>query len=264
MLRWGHMTEHNQESQAFTSAPVHTTSVLRSPITLLQDAWGIYTARFTTLLGISIIPELFTVIASMIGVFSFTESFQTAILAKEFNIAMMGPLTGMLILVVLAVTILIWAYAALLSAVTDPAARMGVVEAYRKGWSLLGSYVWINILTGLIVVVGFVLLLIPGIIVSVWFLFPSYVLAVEGVRGADALQKSKSYVQGHWWAVFGRLCAIYLAYFILFLVVGNIDSTLAAPVDFASMIVDLFAFPFLTVYMFLLYQDLKGLSTVSQ
>jgi len=55
------------------------------------------------------------------------------------------------------------------------------------------------ILNVLIVLGGFILLIIPGIIFSIWFIFAIYSIAIDNNNNAiDALKKSKALVQGRW------------------------------------------------------------------
>lgn len=87
-------------------------------------------------------------------------------------------------------------------------------------WSAIGAM----ILSGLAILGGFILLIIPGIIFSIWFAFSSYAAVIDGHKAGAALSYSKSLVRGRWFEVFWRLfvpglfvAALYLA---LDLVVG--------------------------------------------
>lgn len=69
------------------------------------------------------------------------------------------------------------------------------------------------------VAVGFVLLVIPGLFLSIRWYFNAQSVVVDGRRGTDALKASGELVQGSWWRVFGTLlllgiCAGFVGYFI--------------------------------------------------
>lgn len=49
---------------------------------------------------------------------------------------------------------------------------------------------------------GFLLFIIPGIIFIIWFLSGQYVLVSEDLRGFNALLRSKQLIQGNWWRIF--------------------------------------------------------------
>jgi hypothetical protein len=79
-------------------------------------------------------------------------------------------------------------------------------------WSRLGRLVIPLILTGLLVVltiiVGLVLLIIPGILFFVWFSLSSQALVMEDKRYTSAMGRSRQLVKGSWWRVFGILLVI--------------------------------------------------------
>lgn len=73
------------------------------------------------------------------------------------------------------------------------------------------KYLWPLIITGLLTVLivmgGTLMLLIPGIIFSLWYGFSSYAVMLDDKKGMEALNYSKSLVKGRWWGVFWRLLA---------------------------------------------------------
>jgi hypothetical protein len=90
--------------------------------------------------------------------------------------------------------------------------------ARRHFWSVL----WISILTGLVVWGGFVLLLVPGIIMATYIALSQIVLVTEGNKGISALMRSRELVYGNWLAVFGRMAGVQLVYFGIMVVIGII------------------------------------------
>ena len=76
---------------------------------------------------------------------------------------------------------------------------------YTESWRDTAPFLWISILMGLIIMAGTILLVIPGLIFTIWYLFSLYIFAVEGKRGYSALQRSKELVQGKFWAIVWRL-----------------------------------------------------------
>jgi Flp pilus assembly protein TadD len=107
--------------------------------------------------------------------------------------------------------------------------------------------VWLGALTGLIVTGAYLLLVIPGVIFTVWFFFAPFVFIEEDVRGMNALLKSKEYVRGRWFGVCVRLIAIWLIL------------ALISSIPIAGQVLALFLIPFGFIYTFLMYKDLKAL-----
>ncbi len=61
------------------------------------------------------------------------------------------------------------------------------------------------ILSFLIIFGGMILLIIPGIIFSIWYAFVYYAVIFEEKAGITALRFSRNMVRNRWWAIFGRL-----------------------------------------------------------
>lgn len=80
---------------------------------------------------------------------------------------------------------------------------LGWGPALRCGLSRWGAVVGTQIVAGLIVGGLSLLLIIPGIIWSVYYAFGTYVAALRGLSGKEALDYSKSLVKGHWWRTAG-------------------------------------------------------------
>tara|TARA_B100000508_G_scaffold102982_2_gene81378 strand:- start:1748 stop:3379 length:1632 start_codon:yes stop_codon:yes gene_type:complete len=112
--------------------------------------------------------------------------------------------------------------AMLLFTVVNHDRRVSLNESFewaRKGiWGLL----WIYLLSFLVTMGGFMLLIIPGIIISLYIYFAQYVYITEGKRGMEALMRSRDLVWGNWWAVALKLLGITLILFGVFLVFGFI------------------------------------------
>lgn len=79
-------------------------------------------------------------------------------------------------------------------------------HALSRWPACLGS----TLLAGLIVVGLLFLLIIPGIIWSVYYVFVVYAVALRGLSGKKALDYSKRLVKGHWLEVFAYLFVIQL------------------------------------------------------
>lgn len=84
------------------------------------------------------------------------------------------------------------------------------------------GYVWIVILVSLLVILGFFLLVIPGIILGIWYSFAEQVFILENTRGYSALKRSKELVKGYWWPVFWRWLGPTLFFGLIIVIVSAI------------------------------------------
>jgi len=126
---------------------------------------------------------------------------------------------------------------------------VGTIKDYFN-WSkpLVWPYAWVSVLTGLVIMAGFILFIVPGIIFAVWFGLAKYAAILDGKKGAEALKYSKSLVKGNFWPVLGRIALLVAMAMIL----SSISSV-------GFMINLFFTAPFAMIYVYLMYEDLKRL-----
>lgn len=92
------------------------------------------------------------------------------------------------------------------NATTGVWTRIG--DARKKFWGLL----WVTILMTLAILVGYLVFIVPGIIIGVFLMLSPTVFVYEGVRGSGALKRSRELVRGFWWTVFARMLVITLIF----------------------------------------------------
>lgn len=134
--------------------------------------------------------------------------------------------------------------------------KQSLGELMSQGKRLLVPYFLLSLFAGLLVVGGWVLLILPGIILSLLFVFVSFVFVLEGKRGTEALKRSYQMVKENFWTVFVRVLIIQVVLFI-----GSyLLESLAAEHDIFSLVsfvFSVFGGWFAQVYMYLLYKQIK-------
>ncbi len=138
-----------------------------------------------------------------------------------------------------------WGYAAFIFAVADEV--LGIGDSLEKGGQKIGAFIWLLSIIGYIVMGGFLLFLIPGVMFAVWFTFAQFILAGEDEKGMNALLKSKEYVRGYFWDILLRL-------FIIWLVSGVIGI-----VPIIGPILSILFMPFMMIFIYLIYEDLRSI-----
>lgn len=219
-------------------------ALLPSPFEVLGQTWNIYKSRLATFLGIMLIPALLLAVVTLISAGVYMTNFT-------------GGSHMLLVLFVLAVLLAfiitqIWSQVALLFAIRDSKENIDVITAYRRSWGSLLSYFWIVLLAGLAVTVGFILLIIPGVIFLVWFEFSVYVYISEGIKGAESLSRSKQLVKGRWPDVFVQILFISILIFVIHFIVQELIGK-----SLASLLANLFLTPLGATYLFVLYSHLR-------
>ncbi len=131
--------------------------------------------------------------------------------------------------------------------VQDGRRDLSAGELYRSVTPVLGTLVGASILYGIAVAIGFVLLIVPGLIlITIWAVIAP-VIVIENQGAMDAFGRSRELVKGYGWPVFGVvLCALLITFVvsiilisiaaaiadgpILRIVLGVLASTVTAPI----------------------------------
>lgn len=220
---------------------------MRNPIQLLKGSFGIFSENPRLFLGVLLVPILFSILSAL-----FEPSRETGVIdTLEWSI---------FILITLAVVVVnIFMGIALTLAVDNRS--LTVAGAYRASRPFFWRYIGLSLLMTLILTIAFILLIIPGVILSVWFVFATFVLILENGGVIESLKRSREYVRGKWWGVFGRLVAVTLLAFLAMAVLFGVAAMLPGGQIVESVVgtvVGLILAPIMIGYMYLLYQDAKG------
>ncbi len=105
--------------------------------------------------------------------------------------------------------------------------KVSFTEAFTWAKKSVLGLLWIYVLTALVVYGGLLLFIIPAIVVSLLIYFSQFVYVKEGVRGLDALLRSRDLVKGNWWAIAGRLLVVGLLFIVVFVTLGIVLSLIA-------------------------------------
>jgi uncharacterized membrane protein len=73
-------------------------------------------------------------------------------------------------------------------------------------WKFVGA----SILVGLLIIVGFILLIVPGIVLALMYMFTTFIVIDRGLGPIDAMKESNSITRGHKWPLLGLVCILAL------------------------------------------------------
>jgi hypothetical protein len=206
---------------------------------LFKKTWEIYKERIGTLISLYLLTALFFALA--LGLFLGTGLLFSGLLGGNKPVIAAGAITGALA----GMIVVTWGIAATVYAVVDR--DLGIKDSLVRAWERVGAFMWFFSLYGFVLTGAFLLFFIPGVIFLVWFSFGQFIFAAENEKGMNALLKSKEYVKGQWFEVFGRLFVIWGV------------SAVAGMVPFLGPLLSLAFAPFLTIFTFLIYRDLRTL-----
>lgn len=136
------------------------------------------------------------------------------------------------------------------------------IEIYKETKNLFWPYLGLTILTTVFIILWALLLIVPGIIYSIFYSLAIYVFFFEGEKGMAAIRRSISLVKNYWWEIFGR-------YLFLALVLWLFGVIIAAPLSFVGENSFFYSFwsgviqainfligPIALLYSYQIYQDL--------
>jgi len=221
---------------------------MRGPIQLLKDSCTLFIDNIGIFIGIGIIPMAI----------SFAGGFLSGISGSEAEVNF-TPTYLIVMFIGSVASILMWI--AITKAVSSPTS-ITVTEAYIFAKNHFFSYLWVNILMSLVIMLGFILLIIPGFIFALWYAFATYTVLFEGKKGIGALKRSKELVKGQFAAIVGRflflmLISIVVIVPLVLIMSATVESQSQILSNMAISVLNLAIYPIMTAYMYYIYFDLR-------
>jgi len=157
---------------------------------------------------------------------------------------------------------LLGAFSYLASIIRLGSKELTLLEVYKNSLQKLLPFFLTGILSSLVIFLGSLLFIIPGVILFVRFYFVPFVASLEGIYYRSALRKSSEYVKGLWWKVFARililvvlLFVVSVIFYIILFILGKISPIIPS---LLSIILNYAIHVFSLVYMFTLYNQIKN------
>ena len=128
-------------------------------------------------------------------------------------------------------------------------------QANRRLLPILSSY----ILSMLCILLGFILLIIPGFYVSFRLTFSLFAAVLDNSSAQNSIKKSWELTKGRWWLVCRStflILSVFLVPLILIVLLVDLTGQSVASQIVSNILVFLIS-PFITVYMVILYQSLQ-------
>lgn len=222
---------------------------------LFASAWGIFKKRFLAMVLVAFIG-IIPAVALLYGLsfFEFNTFFSKALVLGGFA--------------VVAFFMMVWMGTALLFSVRDDMEDNGVFGSYRHASKKILTIVWTSILSIFVVFGGATLFLVPGVVAALWLFVVRFVVVVEDDKGMRAIAKSKAYVTGRWWAVFGRIFVMVVATSVILALVDALLSALFGVSPFATeknipkeilgLVVSMLVGLYMLTYSYALYTSLRS------
>lgn len=179
-----------------------------SPGEVVSRVWSIYRDQFGVLVGVALV-----------------------LFAVQFLLALL--LSGSLVLVV---AVLFWVISTLyqgmvvelVSDVRDGRRDHSVGDLLRSVEPVLFPLMVVSVLLGLGVAIGFILLIVPGLILMTLWSVVAPVTVLEHPGVLAAFGRSRELVRGNGWAVFGVIVLLYFMVVVISLLAGAVAAGLGS------------------------------------
>jgi hypothetical protein len=138
-------------------------------------------------------------------------------------------------------------------------------ESFKEARPFIWLFIWLSVLTSILVILWSLLLIIPGIIFSIYYSLAVYVFFFEGKKGMEAIKRSKALVKGYWWPVFGRTIGFSLIVW-LFMILVSIPNMIAVENSWFwhlwNVVVQVISYligPIAIIFSYKIYRDLVNM-----
>ncbi|HEV3472972.1 MAG TPA: hypothetical protein VG408_07165 [Actinomycetota bacterium] len=182
-----------------------------------SKAWGIYRTNTNTmlLLAAAMVVPAYVIIALLLGFAApegFFETTETELRSQSFDKGWTGGA-----FVTFGGAAFVGAIVAIIATLLATGACFKVIQEVYAGrtahWRVslaaargrLGPLMWLALISGVLLLLAFLALVIPGIYLWVAWSVAVPVLMTEDLRGIKALSRSRGLIKGTWWPAFGVL-----------------------------------------------------------
>jgi hypothetical protein len=210
---------------------------------VVGEAFSIYRDNAGPLLGSAIV--VFAVVGIAAGLLVNTGGVVLGVLAAIVRIAGQALYTGFVV--------------RLVEDVRDGRRDHSVGDLFSAAAPAIGPLIAFGILSAIGVGIGFILLVIPGLILATFWSLGPPAIVVEGAGPIQAFGRSWNLVRGHGWSVFWTLLVVLLILLAIGLVLGAIGAAIG---DAASLVANVLSgaitAPIFALAVSVIFFDLGG------
>jgi hypothetical protein len=220
-----------------------------NPTGVLGEAWGLYKAHWRHLLPIAFVVYLLLSLFTLLLVLLL--DWVGAIAGAFVSLAGTFWLQGALVIAI--------------EDVRDGRADLSISETLSRVRPRMNALAIGGILASIGITIGFILLIIPGLVLLTWWLLIVPVIMLEGRSATESFGRSRELVRGNGWNVFGLIILTIVILIVAGLVIGIVLLFLPDEVgQYASNVISNTLFsPFVAAAWTLAYYHLRETQTAA-
>jgi hypothetical protein len=135
-----------------------------------------------------------------------------------------------------------------------------IPDSMQAAGERFAQLVFLTFILFVLLIAGFILLVVPGIYLSIRLSFVYYAVMIENRSTFDAFNRSWRLTQGHWWKIFWAFLVLFFAIFIPAFIVLIIFTVIdPSGADIGGSLLSFLVSPFISVYYVLLFMSFVNL-----
>lgn len=226
----------------------------RSKLEIIDAAFQIYRSRFSTLFSAYIVAGVPATILNL-----------TYLKGGQMGPYGFGIGDALILTALMVITLGLYIYASAISIFTasdtyKEGTQREIGELFRTVDSYRVQLIRGSVFKGIVVGIGAIFLLIPGLIMYVWYFAIPAVIILENLSSKEAGPRSRQLVKGHAWSVFWTYAiagiGVFIAYGIILAILSALVSNPGVQVIFSGIVGALIA-PIFDVITTVIYYDLR-------
>jgi hypothetical protein len=148
---------------------------------------------------IIIVPSLIPISASILGLLIFAGYMGLIVVFGEEGFIAFSALAGLFLFIILMIVLFFLAEGMTIEMIREASAgnKANLSDAWQATMARMEPLVLTSLLAGIIVALGYVFFLIPGVILSFAFYFVVQTVMIDGKSGAEALKASYRFVEAN-------------------------------------------------------------------
>ena len=154
----------------------------------------------------------------------------------------------LMVLVLGVIYAMAWGSAAMLRFLEEP--ENGFMRAIKQARGRVLPLIVYGLVSTIVIVIGYLLLIVPGVLFTIWFGLGMYIVVLENQGPIAALGLSKKYVKKDVWWYIGKVLAWAVLYIVVMMVVEMVFDQVAPVIMFVVGILG-------QIYGYLVYKSLR-------
>ncbi len=226
--------------------------------TVLSEAWEVYKTKFKVFMKLYLWTALYSlyVIVPIVLLYVGNRVIENA-MGKNTTSTAVSVVLGILAIpaIIYAIYLGVRLQVSQLITVKHRSEALTAKELLKQSGPFVGKYLWTSFLTGLLILLGFIALVVPGILLILSSCLASYIVVDMNLNGMEAIKKSWKYTKGNYWVImkfiFVTVLISVVAQYIPELFLGKDVGSAVAGIT--SIIIS----PLLITFGYLLYEKFK-------